>query len=77
MKMRCRLAGEMAQNVNPIYNLLPDILSALGAEAGLPEVSFQAIMGVLLGYISKKNVEPLADKLAQRLGNVAEVTTTV
>ncbi len=60
------------QNVNPIYNLLPDILSALGAEAALPEASFQAIMAVLLGYIDRKHVEPLADKLTQRLGNVAE-----
>ncbi len=59
--------------MNPIYNLLPDILSALGADGGLAEASFQNIMAVLLSYISKKHVEPLADKLAQRLGNVAEV----
>jgi hypothetical protein len=30
-----------AQNVNPIYNLLPDILSSLGAEADLPAEQFQ------------------------------------
>ena len=61
------------QNVNPIYNLLPDILSALGADGGLADTSFQKIMSVLLSYISKKHVEPLANKLAQRLSNVAEV----
>ena len=30
-----------AQNVNPIYNLLPDILSSLSAEADLPPEQFQ------------------------------------
>lgn len=63
------------QNVNPIYNLLPDMLSSLGAEASLTESSFQAIMTTLLGYVdSKRSIEPLVDKLAQRLGNVAEVS---
>ncbi len=30
-----------AQNVNPIYNLLPDILSSLGTERDLPDAAFQ------------------------------------
>lgn len=33
-----------AQGTSPIYNLLPDILSSLSKEAGLPKHQFQAIM---------------------------------
>ena len=35
------LCTSVAQNVNPIYNLLPDILSSLSADADLPPEQFQ------------------------------------
>lgn len=31
----------VVQGTNPIYNLLPDILSSLSAEPGLPSAHFQ------------------------------------
>ena len=103
------------QNVNPIFNLLPDILSSLGAEQvphlctewraltrlgrrttmlprvccvclavshltacgpvqGLSDAAFQAIMHTLLGYVKRdKFVDHLSERLAARLGSVAEV----
>lgn len=38
-------------NANPVYNLLPDILSALCREEGLREEQFRIIMGELLQYV--------------------------
>lgn len=41
----------------------------------LTDVAFQAIMNTLLGYVKRdKYVDPLAEKLATRLGAVAEVS---
>ncbi len=34
-------SASVTQNVNPIYNLLPDILSSLSADADLPPEQFQ------------------------------------
>ena len=45
--------GSTLQNANPIYNLLPDILSSLSTDADLPPAEFQAIMHALLEYIKK------------------------
>ncbi len=49
----CELASKpdcasVAQNVNPIYNLLPDILSSLSADADLPPEQFQVCLALLL-----------------------------
>jgi condensin complex subunit 1 len=55
------------QGSNPIYNLLPDILSQLSAEADLPAADFQAIMRHLLQYIGKeKHADSIVDKLCAR-----------
>jgi condensin complex subunit 1 len=49
---------------NPVYNLLPDLLSRLSAETHLPHVAFQRVMRTLLSYIDK---ERQADSLVERL----------
>ena len=51
---------------NPVYNLLPDIISQL-SQAELATDDFRSILGFLLGYIKKeKQNEMLIDKLCQR-----------
>ena len=56
-----------AQGSNPVYNLLPDILSSLSAEPGLASGDFQGIMRTLLAYIGKdRQADALADKLLLR-----------
>ena len=57
----------MAQGTSPIYNLLPDMLSSLSSEAGLPQEQFQGIMRHLLSFIAKeKQVDSLVEKLCLR-----------
>lgn len=57
----------MLQTSNPIYNVLPDILSSLSAETALPAEDFRAIMKHLLGFIGKeRQLDSLTSKLAQR-----------
>lgn len=64
--------GGAAQGTNPIYNLLPDMLSALAAEPGLPPAGFQAIMRTLLGYIGRdRQADALVDKLLARFEGAA------
>jgi len=51
---------------NPIYNLLPDIVSQL-SEIGIRREEFRSIMSFLLGFITKeRQIETLCDKLCQR-----------
>ena len=51
---------------NPIYNLLPDIISQL-SQASMKKEDFRGIMSFLLGYIKKeRQCEMLCDKLCQR-----------
>jgi condensin complex subunit 1 len=51
---------------NPIYNLLPDIISKLG-QLSLPKEDFRGIMSYLLGFVKKeKQNEMLVEKLCQR-----------
>ena len=52
---------------NPVYNLLPDIVSQLSQVPDLPREDFRSILGFLLGYIKKdKQNEMLMEKLCQR-----------
>ena len=52
---------------NPIYNLLPDLLSRLSSDAEISEEAFERIMRRLCGFIDKeKQADALADKLVQR-----------
>lgn len=51
---------------NPVYNLLPDIISQL-SQISLPKEDFRSILAFLLAYIKKdKQNEMLIDKLCQR-----------
>jgi len=51
---------------NPVYNLLPDIISQL-SQVDLEKDDFRSILAFLLGYIKKeKQNEMLIDKLCQR-----------
>jgi condensin complex subunit 1 len=53
---------------NPVYNLLPDIVSQLSQVAELPREDFRSILAFLLGYIKKdKQNETLLEKLCQRI----------
>jgi non-SMC mitotic condensation complex subunit 1 len=52
---------------NPIYNLLPDVLSCLSRNETVTKPQFRAIMRYLLAFISKdKQSESLVDKLSNR-----------
>jgi hypothetical protein len=44
-------AAAGASATNPVYNLLPDCLSALLAMPVLREEQLTAVLGVLLGYV--------------------------
>jgi condensin complex subunit 1 len=60
---------ELAQRTGaPIYNLLPDVLSRLSADASLSEESFSRIMKHLLLFVDKdKQTDGLVDKLLARM----------
>ncbi|EEF33221.1 condensin, putative [Ricinus communis] len=58
---------------NPVYNLLPDILSKLSAQ-NLNRESFCNIMQFLIGSIKKdKQMEALVEKLCNRFSGVTDV----
>ncbi|KAK9836505.1 hypothetical protein WJX74_001907 [Apatococcus lobatus] len=62
-----KLARRASKTSNPIYNVLPDILSSLSAETTLPAEDFRAIMKHLLGFIGKeRQLDSLTSKLTQR-----------
>jgi condensin complex subunit 1 len=61
---------------NPIYNLLPDLLSRLSGDAALAPDAFQRIMTRLLGFIDKdRQTESLADKFTNRFAEAALAST--
>lgn len=54
---------------NPIYNLLPDIVSRLSQAEDVTPVVFREIMGFLLSFIKKeKQTDGLLEKLCVRIG---------
>ena len=54
---------------NPIYNLLPDIISRLSSAENLAPDAFQRIMKMLISYVDKEKFqEGLLGKLCARLG---------
>jgi condensin complex subunit 1 len=58
---------------NPVYNLLPDIISQLGQQ-NLARDDFRGIMSFLLGFITKERQnEMLAEKLCQRFPNCTTI----
>jgi condensin complex subunit 1 len=59
---------------NPVYNLLPDIISQLSQLSILKE-DFRSIMSFLLGYIKKeKQNEMLTEKLCQRFPKCSSIS---
>ena len=57
---------------NPIYNLLPDLLSRLSGDETIEPAAFQRIMTRLLGFIDKdRQTEALADKFVNRFAEAA------
>ena len=61
---------------NPIYNLLPDLLSRLSGDASTSPEAFRAIMTRLLGFIDKdRQTEALADKFVHRFAEAALAPT--
>ena len=53
---------------NPIFALMPDILSNLSADESLPPESFKTIMQFLLAFVSKdKQIDALVSRLVARL----------
>ena len=67
------LAAKSHRNSNPIYNLLPDILSHLSAEKGLPSKDAEEIMIFLLDYVKQdKQQDALREKIICRFELVVE-----
>ena len=59
---------------NPVYNLLPDIISQLGL-VSISQEDFRDIMAFLLGYIKKERQnEVLIDKLCQRFPKCTSIS---
>lgn len=59
---------------NPVYNLLPDIISQL-SQVSLAKEDFRNIMSFLLGYIKKERQnEMLVDKLCQRFPKCTNIS---
>lgn len=59
---------------NPVYNLLPDIISQL-SQVSIAKEDFRSIMAFLLGYIKKERQnEMLIDKLCQRFPNCTTIS---
>lgn len=58
---------------NPIYNLLPEILSRLSSSEDLSDESFRNIMKYILGFITRdKQTEQLVEKLCQRFKSITD-----
>jgi len=61
---------------NPIYNLLPDLLSRLSSDAEISEEAFERIMRRLCSFIDKeKQADSLVDKLVQRFPEALRQTS--
>merc|ERR1712113_1361288 len=59
---------------NPIYNLLPDIISKL-SQISLKKEDFRIIMSFLLGFITRERQnEMLIEKLCQRFPNCESIS---
>ena len=67
------LAAKSHRNSNPIYNLLPDILSHLSTDKGLPTKDAESIMLFLLDYVKQdKQQDSLREKIICRFELVVE-----
>ena len=60
---------------NPVYNLLPDIISTLGSSDAVRKEDFRSIMSFLLGFIKKdRQNDMLVDKLLHRFPAASSVS---
>mmetsp|Transcript_17259 Transcript_17259/g.41204 ORF Transcript_17259/g.41204 Transcript_17259/m.41204 type:complete len:1126 (-) Transcript_17259:192-3569(-) len=67
------LAGKSFKDSNPVFSLLPDILSNLSANPVVPESKFRKIMEHLFAFVSRdKHMDALVEKMCQRLNATAE-----
>ncbi|GAX78483.1 hypothetical protein CEUSTIGMA_g5922.t1 [Chlamydomonas eustigma] len=67
------LAKKSHRNSNPIYNMLPDILSHLSHESDLTSAQAETVMMTLLDYIKQdKQQDSLREKVCARFELVAE-----
>ncbi|KAG1667780.1 hypothetical protein FOA52_010817 [Chlamydomonas sp. UWO 241] len=72
------LAKKSHKNSNPIYNMLPDILSHLSRERGISPGEAEAIMESLLEYIKQdKQQDSLREKICARFELVSDTQTPV
>ena len=66
------LAARAHKGAHPVYNLVPDVLSSLAADASISQPNFQTIMRSLLAHVGKeKHGDGLVDKLLPRLSRGA------
>lgn len=62
---------------NPIYNLMPDIVSRLSQDAQVSRDVFRRVMPFLLGFITKdKHSESLVEKLCHRFATCTDMSQT-
>eukprot|EP00741_Cyanophora_paradoxa_P018577 tig00021070_g17935.t1 len=58
---------------NPIYNILPDVISRLSVDPAVSASSFQAVMKVLLPFVTlERQIESLHEKLCHRFPGTQE-----
>ena len=70
------LARRAHKGSNPVYNLLPDVLSSLAADGELSATDFRTIMETLLSHVGKeRHADALVDKLLARLSPDTPVAT--
>ena len=70
------LARRAHKGSNPVYNLLPDVLSSLAADGELGAAEFRTIMETLLSHVGKeRHADALVDKLLARLSPDVPVAT--
>jgi len=56
---------------NPVYNLLPDIISRLSNDSSVTSDHFRAILKFLITFIQKdKQTESLVEKLCHRFNQM-------
>ena len=59
---------------NPVYNLIPDVVSLLSSDADVSRADFKAIMTFLLSFMQKdKFSDSLVDKLIKRFETAASI----
>lgn len=62
---------------NPIYNLMPDIVSRLSQDENVSRKSFRSVMPFLMSFITRdKHSESLVEKLCFRFATCSNIQQT-